>query len=182
MSTLSLYQASVPVFIRVLQQLDAVLARAEAHAKETGANADDYLQLRLAPDMFPLIKQIQLVSDGTKGYAARASQTDVPSMADTETTMAEAHARIAATLAFIQGIPAAAFDGAADRTVQLRFPGRSFEMQGNDYFFQMALPNVFFHLNMAYAILRHHGVPLGKMDYLGNMSISNMVMEQPATV
>jgi hypothetical protein len=165
--TLSMYRASIPVFIRSLNNLSAILTKAQAHA---GAKKIDPLVLtgaRLAPDMFPLSRQVQIATDSVKGCAARLAGIEVPSYADTETTFDELLARVAKTVAFLQGIGAAQVDGTEGKAVQLKVGGRELNFTGQDYLLNFAIPNLFFHVTAAYAILRHNGVEIGKADFLG---------------
>lgn len=166
---LSMYQASVPVFIRHLGNLSEILRKALAHADERAEAPSLLLEARLAPDMFPLPRQIQSVSDTSKGAAARLAGIEVPSFPDTETTFEELQERIARTIAFLRSVPAEKFDGSEDREVILRPRGNEMRFSGQDYLLNFALPNFFFHVTIAYALLREQGVPIGKMDYLGKV-------------
>lgn len=162
-----LYDLTVPVFTRGLTALSAILDKAAAHARETGADPGSYLALRLAPDMHPLSKQVQIACDGSKLCVARLSGVEALVNEDTETTIAELQDRIAATLAFIGSVPRGAIDGQEDREVVLKFPGGEWPFKGQAYVTGFALPNVFFHLSTAYGLLRQAGVPIGKRDFLG---------------
>ncbi len=164
---LSMYQASVPVFIHALRNLDALLAKAEAHAEAKKIDPAVLLGLRLAPDMRPLTSQIQLASDNSKGPSARLAGVDRPAFEDNETTFAELHARIARTIVFLESIDATKLDGAESRTITLAVRGEDVRFRGDAYLLYFALPNFFFHVTTAYAILRHAGVEIGKLDYLG---------------
>ena len=158
-----LYDASAPVFVRALTNLSALMDKALAQ----GFDEATLMQARLAPDMRPFPAQIQLASDSAKGAVARLTGTDNPSMPDTETSFAELKARIDATLAFIRSVPAGAYVGGEDRDVVLKFPGGEQHFKGGAYLTGFALPNFFFHVAMAYALLRAAGVQIGKRDYLG---------------
>ena len=158
-----LYDASAPLFVRALTNLSALMDKALAQ----GFDEAKLLEARLAPDMRPFPNQIQLASDSAKGAVARLTGTDNPSMADTETSFAELKARIDATLAFIRSVEPAAFEGGEDRDVVLKFPGGEQHFKGGAYLTGFALPNFFFHVAMAYALLRAAGVEIGKRDYLG---------------
>ena len=158
-----LYDASAPVFVRALTALTALLDKARAQ----GFDEAKLLEARLAPDMRPFPSQIQLASDSAKGAVARLTGTDNPSMADTEASFAELKARIDATVAFIRSVEPAAFEGGEDRDVVLKFPGGEQHFKGGAYLTGFALPNFFFHVAMAYALLRAAGVEIGKRDYLG---------------
>jgi len=162
-----LYDLTVPVFTRGLKALSALLDKAVAHAAETGEDVEAYLALRLAPDMHPLSKQVQIACDGSKLCVARLSGAEAPVNEDTETTIAELQARIASTLAFLASVPRDAIDGQEEREVILKFPGGEWPFKGQGYVVGFALPNVFFHLSTAYGLLRQAGVPIGKRDFLG---------------
>ena len=158
-----LYDVSAPVFVRALTNLSALMDKAVAQ----GFDETKLLEARLAPDMRPFSSQIQLASDSAKGAVARLTGTENPSMADTETSFAELKARIDATLTFIRSVDDSAFEGGEDRDVTLKFPGGEQHFKGGAYLTGFALPNFFFHVTTAYAILRHAGVEIGKRDYLG---------------
>jgi uncharacterized protein len=165
--SISMYKASAPVFLRMLGNLDALLEKAEANAKERGFDPNLLVTSRLAPDMRPLSAQIQFASDTSKGTIARLSGGAAPAMADTETTIHELRTRIANTIDYIKSVPANAVDGSEEREVVLKFPNGEMKFKGLDYLTGFALPNFMFHVTTAYAILRHNGVPLGKQDFLG---------------
>jgi hypothetical protein len=168
--TLSMYQASVPVFVRGLENLGAILAKAAHHAEARKIEPAVFINARLAPDMFPLARQVQIASDAAKGCAARLAGVEVPSYPDTESTFAELQERIARTVAFVQGFTAAQIDGSEERSVTLKMRSGDVTFRGQDYLLKLALPNFFFHLTTAYDILRHNGVEIGKMDYLGKLA------------
>lgn len=165
--SLSMYQASIPPFVRMLGNLSAILHKAEAYAAERKIEPDVLLNARLAPDMYPLVRQVQIATDGVKGCAARLAGLEVPSYADTESSFAEVQARIGKTQAFLQSVTAAQVDGSESRPVTLKFPGAELHFSGQDYLLNFVLPNFYFHLTTAYAILRHNGLDIGKMDFLG---------------
>jgi hypothetical protein len=165
--TLSIYRASIPVLIRTLENLGAVLAKGEAHAAARNIDPGIFTGARLAPDMHPLFRQIHLASDSAKGCAARLAGIENPSFADTEKTFPELQARIAKTVAFLCSVTEAQLAGAEDRTITLNLRTPAIVFTGDDYLFNFALPNVFFHVTTAYDILRHNGVEIGKLDYLG---------------
>ncbi|BAN49222.1 DUF1993 family protein [Metapseudomonas resinovorans] len=167
--SLSMYEASIPVLARMLGNLSNILKKAEANAQARGIDPKVFIDSRLAPDMYPLARQVQVVSDMAKGCAARLAGVDVPSWADTESTFEELQARIAKTQAFLKGIDAAQLDGSEDRTVVLKMRSGDLSFRGRDYLLGFALPNFYFHLTAAYAILRHNGVDVGKMDFLGGV-------------
>jgi uncharacterized protein len=164
-----IYAASIPVFRQMLGGLKEVLAKAEAHATERKIEPDALLQARLYPDMFPLLRQVQIASDFAKSVSARLANVEVPKFDDSEKTFADLQARIAAVLRFIEGLDAAKFEGAADREIvtqggtpkEKRFSGQS-------YLLNYGLPHFFFHTTAAYALLRHNGVEIGKKDFIGS--------------
>lgn len=164
--SLSMYQASVPVFARGLSMLSKLLTKAEAHAAANGLSPADLLEARLAPDMYALTRQIQAACDAAKFGAARPAGVTPPSHPDTETSFAELQARIKAVLDFINGIGEAAFEGAETRAVALKTGSGELSFTGQDYLTGFALPNFFFHAVTAYDILRHKGLPLVKRDFL----------------
>jgi hypothetical protein len=153
-----------------LGQLDRWLDAAAAFAAEKKFDPNLFLGFRLAPDQFAFARQVQSTCDTVKLAAARLAGQEAPKHADTEQTLDELHARVRAVIAYLAGFSAKDFEGAAARVITTpRWEGRV--MSGSDYFLEHALPNFFFHLTHAYAILRHNGVPLGKRDYLGQLSL-----------
>ncbi|OQS32373.1 DUF1993 domain-containing protein [Chromobacterium haemolyticum] len=167
--SVSMYQASVPVLIRGLNNLSAILDKAAADAAARNIAPDVLLNARLAPDMFALTRQVQIASDSAKGCAARLAGVEVPSYADDEASFADLQQRIAKTVAFLQDFNAAQIDGSEAREVVLKVRGDEIRFSGQNYLLGFVLPNFYFHLTAAYAILRHNGVALGKMDYLGGV-------------
>ena len=165
--TISMHKASAPVFLRMLTNLDQLLAKAEDNAKARGFDPDLLVTQRLAPDMRPLSSQIQLASDSAKGAMARLSGGTPPAMPDTETTIDQLRARIAATIDYVKSVPAEAVDGSEERDVVLKTPSGDIPFKGLAFLTGFALPNFLVHVTTAYAILRHSGVPLGKLDFLG---------------
>ncbi len=163
----SAYDITIPVFERGFASLSSILAKGLAHAEAEGIDPASYVGARLSPDMLPLAGQVQRASDTAKGCAARLAGITPPSFADEEVSFADLEARIAKTRAFLAGVDASALDGADARTVVLRAGGHEHAFLGRDYILQHALPNFFFHVTTAYAILRQNGVPIGKRDYLG---------------
>ena len=161
--TISMHKASAPVFLRMLTNLDQLLVKAEENAKARGFDPNLLVTQRLAPDMRPLSSQIQLASDSAKGAMARLSG----GMPDTETTIDHLRARIAATIDYVKSVPAEAVDGSEERDVVLKTPSGDIPFKGLAFLTGFALPNFLFHVTTAYAILRHSGVPLGKLDFLG---------------
>jgi hypothetical protein len=166
--TLSIYSASVPVFQQMLRALDGVLSKAEVHAENRKIDEAALLQARLFPDMFALLRQVQIAADFAKGTCARLAGAEPPSYEDNETSFVELHARIARTQAYIAGLEPAAFEGAETREIVLR-PGTPKERRfnGQAYLLHYGLPQFFFHVTTAYALLRHNGVDVGKMDFMG---------------
>ena len=165
---LSMHSASVPVFVRMLENMSRWLDKAAAHAEARKFDTSVYLAARLAPDMLPFTRQIQIASDNAKGCVARLAGVEIPKYEDNEASFDELRARIAKTLDFIRSVPAARFEGAEGRDVELpRRGGEPLRYKGEAYLTQFALPNFFFHVTTAYALLRHNGVDLGKPDYLG---------------
>lgn len=167
-AALSMYQASVPVFLRALGNLRRVLEKGEAHAREQGYESTVLLQSRLYPDMLPLVRQVQIATDTAKFGAARLTGVESPRFEDVETTFAELFTRLDAVSAYLGTFEESAFEGSEDRAVTLSTRSRGdLTFNGRGYLLGFALPNLFFHVTTAYAILRHNGVPLGKLDYLG---------------
>lgn len=165
---ISMHSASVPVFVRMLNNLLAWLDKAEAYAKARKFDPSNYLGLRLSPDMLPFARQIQIASDTTKNCVARLAGTEPPKWADDEATLDELRARIKKTIEYVQSVPAAKFDGSEQREITVPAgPGRTLTFTGETFLRGFSLPNFFFHVTMTYALLRHAGVELGKMDYLG---------------
>ena len=166
--TLSMYQASVPVFKQLLGGLSAVLAKAEAHAAAKKIEPNALLQARLYPDMFTLLRQVQVACDFAKSVSARLAGVEVPGFEDKEQTFADLQARIAKTLAFIDSITPAQIEGSEARHIvtQAGTPKEKI-FTGHSYLFNYGLPHFFFHTSTAYAVLRHNGVEVGKKDYIG---------------
>ncbi len=167
--TISMYQASAPAFQRALKTLDAILDKAAAYAEERKIDPLVLTSARLAPDMLPLTRQVQFASDSAKGACARLAGLEVPSFEDTETTFPELKARIAKTLDFIATVSPGQIDGSEDRDIVLKAGARELTFKGQNFLVMFVLPNFYFHVTTAYAILRHNGVPLGKQDYLGGI-------------
>ncbi|UUX97594.1 DUF1993 family protein [Aquabacterium sp. J223] len=168
MDTLSLYDASVPVLGRMLVNMTRWLDKAAEHAQAKGFDPGVYLTLRLAPDMLPFTKQIQIASDNAKGCVARLAGIDVPSFEDQEASLDQLKARLERTRQFVTSVPAERFEGAATREIVLPMRNREpLRFDGRAYLTGFALPNFYFHATTTYALLRHAGVPLGKGDFLG---------------
>ena len=165
---LSMHSASVPIFVRMLNNLLAWLDKAEAHAKARKFEPSNYLGLRLAPDMLPFARQIQIASDTIKGCVARLAGLEPPKWEDNEASLDELRARVQKTIDYAQSVPAAKIDGSEAREILLPRPGGgSVRFTGEAFLKHFSLPNFFFHVTMTYALLRQGGVELGKMDYLG---------------
>jgi hypothetical protein len=169
---MSLYEVSVPVFLRGLDNLAGLLRKGEAHAVEKGIEPNTLLRAQLAPDMFNLVRQVQSVSDSAKAGGARLAGMPVPSFADTETTFADLFERIAKTVQFLEGIKPADIDGDASRQISVKLRADEHQFTRVQYLTTFALPNFFFHIATAYDVMRNQGVPLGKMDYLGNLDFA----------
>jgi len=164
--SVSLYDISIPTYRRGLQNLASFLDKAEAHAKAQGADLSTYTEARLAPDMHPFTRQVQIASDAAKGGAARLAGVEAPKMEDVETTFPELKARIAKTIAFLDTISKAQVDARHAAVIELPLPGRTMTFTAPDFLMQFSLANFLFHVTTAYALLRAQGVPLGKMDFL----------------
>lgn len=160
-------QNPVPFFTHSLTALSKILEKAEAFAEAKKLKPEVIPQLRLIADMLPLWRQVTIACDHAKGAPARLAGVEVPSFADTETTVAELQARIAKTIAFIASIPAAAFEGAEARTISIKAGSRELSFPALQYYQGYAVPNFYFHMTTAYNILRANGVDVGKTDFLG---------------
>ncbi len=168
MST-SLYDLTVPVFVRAFGNLSAILEKGRAFAAAEGIDPDSLLQARLFPDMAPLTAQIQRASDTAKGAMVRLGDVPNERFADEEVSFEDLQARIAKTVAFLQAVDPAAINGQEAKTVVLTLPGNSVTFTGQSYVLTFALPNFFFHVTTAYDLLRHKGVPIGKRDFIGSV-------------
>jgi hypothetical protein len=164
---ISMFQASVPAFIRTLTSLSAILDKAAQHATSRKIDPAALLGMRLFPDMLPLIKQVQLACDFAKGGTARLSGNEPPKFPDEEKTFDDLKARIAKTLDFVKSAKPAEIDGSEDRAIAIPIGGQTYNFKGQGYLVNMVLPNFYFHATTTYAILRHCGVELGKRDFLG---------------
>ena len=164
---LSMYQASIPVFIHQLNNLKEILKKAENYAPTKKIDTAVFVNERLIADMFPFSRQVQIAADIVKGGAARLAGVEVPSYPDTEKTFPELYARIDKTIDFLKTFKPAQIDGSEERKVSLKIGGNEMTFQGQAYLLNFVLPNLYFHTAMAYAILRKNGVYVGKMDYLG---------------
>ena len=165
--TISMYQASVPVFVRMLKNLDAILDKGKAHAEARKIAANVLPASRLIADMFPLSRQVQIACDHAKGAVARLAGVDIPKHEDNEQTFEDLQARIAKTVAFVETFTAAQIDGSEERDIVYPTSNRGdLHFKGVDYLLGFALPNFYFHVVTAYDILRANGVDIGKRDFL----------------
>jgi hypothetical protein len=165
--TISMYQASVPAFVRALNNLAAILEKGAAHARAHKIDEAIFLGSRLFPDMFPLARQVQIASDTAKSGAGRLAGAEFPAYEDKEATFQELLQRISNTVAYLQTLTPAQIDGSEDKTVSWQTRTSTKSMQGLPYLMNHLLPNLHFHVTTAYAILRHNGVEIGKKDFLG---------------
>ncbi len=167
--SLSMYQASVPAFLQMLNNFSAILDKAEAHSGNRKVDPEILLNYRLAPDMFPFVRQIQIAADLAKGAVARLAGVEVPKHEDTEKTLADLRARIAKTATFVQSFKPNDIDGSEGRDISLTLGEHTMSFKGQPYLVHFVLPNFYFHCTTAYDILRHCGVELGKRDFIGAM-------------
>ncbi len=163
-----MYTHSVPVFKQMLNALKAVLAQSQEHASSKSIEPDALLQARLFPDMFPLVKQVQIAADFSRGITARLAGVDAPTLDGNQKSFADLDALLTQTLAFLDSVNASQFENKEGIDIVLR-PGTPKEkkLSGQSYLANYGLPQFFFHVSTAYAILRHNGVPIGKRDYMG---------------
>ena len=164
---ISMHRASVPVFTRCFRNLIAILKKAEDFAAERKIEQSVLLNYRLAPDMFPLTRQVQIATDMAKGCVSRLAGVDIPAYEDKEASFGELIARLEKVIAYVEGFQPAQIDGTEGKTIVLKRPTGDTTYQGLPYLLEYVLPNVYFHYTTAYAILRHCGVPLGKKDFIG---------------
>lgn len=167
---ISMHSASVPVFTRMLGHLAAWLDKAEAHAQAKKFDTSVYLAARLAPDMLPFTKQIQIACDAAKFGVARLAGVEAPKFEDNEASFADLRERIRKTVAFVESVPASAIDGAEDKDITVPRRDGNIVLKGEFYLKHYVQPNFYFHVTTAYALLRHNGVELGKGDFLGVLS------------
>ena len=165
--SMSMYELSVPVLSRALGNLRQILEKGAAHAEARKLDPAALTGFRLFPDMFPLTRQVMIATDMAKGCAARLAGVEVPKYEDNESTFAELVARVDKTIAFVQGLSRTQIDGSETRAIVLKSPRGEMNFKGYDYLMFFVLPNLHFHCTTTYNILRHNGVELGKMDYLG---------------
>jgi len=167
--SLSMYQALIPVAIRQLTNLSNILKKAEAYAVAKKIEPEVFVNARLALDMFPLSRQVQIAADIVKGGAARLAGVEVPSFPDTEKNFVELQERIAKTVDFLKTFSPDKIDGSEERKVTIKVGGQEMTFLGQVYLLNFVLPNLYFHVTTTYAILRHYGVDVGKKDYLGSL-------------
>lgn len=165
--SLNMYNASVPAILRALKNLSAILDLAQTYITDKKISDETLLATRLYADMLPFAKQIQIVSDNAKGAAARLGGVEIPAYEDNEKTLSELKARLEKTAAFVSSVDPKGFEGSETKDIVLKFGPNVFPFNGYSYLTAFVLPNIYFHVSIAYAILRENGVPLGKSDYLG---------------
>jgi hypothetical protein len=163
---LSMSQASSPVFLQGLKGLSGVLEKAAAHIEAKKMDQNAFLQARLYPDMLPMARQVQIACDFAKGAVARLASADMPTFEDNESSFAELKARVDKTIAYIASVSPAAIDGSEGKDISLVRRGETHVFKGQAYLLEQAVPNFWFHVTTAYAILRHNGVEVGKKDFL----------------
>lgn len=168
--SLSMYQASIPPFIRLLNHLSNILDKAAAHAEAKKFDPSVLVQARLAPDMFPLARQVQITTDGVKGFAARMADVENPVFEDTESTLPELKERVAKTIKFLESFKPEQIDGTEAKEISITMRGKTTNYIGQPYLLTYVIPNFYFHLTTTYAILRHNGVDIGKRDFLGTFN------------
>lgn len=167
--SISMYQAFIPGTVRALENFIAILEKTAAHAQAKKIDPSVFINARLAPDMFPLLRQVQIASDTVKGGVARLAGEEPPKYEDFETTFAELVARLRKTIAFLQSFTPAQIDGSEERPVVIKMRTGELNFRGQDYLLSFVLPNLYFHITTAYAIVRHNGVEIGKKDFLGKI-------------
>jgi len=167
--SISMYQASVPRIVNMLINLDHLLDKAQSHIDTKKLSEAALTQFRLYPDMFPLIRQVQIACDTAKAVVARLAGVDIPVYEDTEVSIADLKQRIAKTITFIQGFSANQIDGTEEKDIVTKRGDKETHYKGMQFLLNHAMPNVYFHVTTVYAILRHNGVEIGKRDYLGKV-------------
>ena len=165
--TISIYDQTVSALSRMLLNLDRIVTKAEEYAKDRNIDPAVLVQARLYPDMLPFVSQVRIATDTAKGAAARLSGTELPKWPDDEVTFEDVHARIRKALDYLATFKPEQFEGAEDRPIEMKFPNRTLNFSGREYVLGFVLPNFYFHVATAYGILRHNGLPIGKLDYLG---------------
>lgn len=169
MSQPAMYEASVPVFVQMLNAIGGLLDKAEKHCTEKKIDPNILVNGRLFPDMFHMARQVQLATDFAKGASARLAGVDVPPYEDHEKTFGELRARLKKTIEFLKSLKPEQFKGAETRDVAIKIGGKPVTFKGQPYLFHFALPNFYFHATATYAILRNNGVEIGKRDYMGQV-------------
>jgi hypothetical protein len=164
---MSMYQASIPQFVKMLTNLSNILKKGEAFAREKNIDGAVLINDRLAPDMFPLSKQIQIACDQVKNGMARLAGVEAPKFDDSESTFEQLQERIAKTIAFAKTITSTQLEGSETKEIKFSIKEWDFEFVGDQYLLIWIIPNFYFHITTAYNILRHNGVAVGKSDYLG---------------
>ncbi|MEX0962839.1 MAG: DUF1993 domain-containing protein [Pseudohongiellaceae bacterium] len=164
---LTMHSSSIPCFIRSLNNLSAILTKGAEHAAEKEIDPTVFVTSRLFPDMFPLSRQVQIACDVCKGAAARISGVEAPSHEDNESSFEELQERITKTITFLESVPADKIDGTEDKHIKMQAGSFELDFTGATYLSMWALPNLYFHVTTTYNILRHNGVELGKIDYVG---------------
>ena len=167
--SITMYNTSVPVFQKMLGNLSIILDKAETHATARKIDPAALLQSRLFPDMFTFTKQIQIACDFAKGATARLGGVDVPKFDDNEASFADLKSRITKTLAFIATVPSLKIEGSEGKTISVTMGGKPYTYDGLTYLNHVVMPNFYFHLTTAYALLRHNGVEIGKYDFIGKV-------------
>ena len=167
--TISMYNASIPVMIKMLGNLETILDKAIAHAAARKIDDAAFVEARLFPDMFTFARQIRITTDMAKGAGARLAGIDIPKFEDTEKTLPELRARLRKTVDFLKTLTPAQIDGTEERAITLTAGANTFHFKGLDYLLSWVLPNFYFHVTTAYNLLRHGGVEIGKMDFLGQV-------------
>lgn len=163
----SIYDATIPQIIRMLTNLSIIMEKAESQAPSKGLSLSELIEARLASDMYPFGRQIQMVSNSAKSCAARLAGTEAPHFEDTEGSFVELKLRLAKTIDYLKTVPAESLTGAEDRVITIKLPTHEVKMSGRNFVTTFALPNIYFHVTTAYDLLRHKGIDIGKLDYLG---------------
>jgi hypothetical protein len=166
--TISMYQASVPRFVNILGNLSNILDKAQAHIEAKKIDDSVLTSYRIFPDMLPMAKQVQIACDTAKGVVCRLAGVEIPAFEDNEVTLADLKARIAKTVAYIQGFKPEQIDGTEDKAIVTKRGDKETHYKGMQFLLGHAVPNFYFHVTTTYNILRHNGIDIGKRDFLGN--------------
>ena len=169
--TISMYQVSVPIFIRYMNHLRQILEKGEAYAEEKNFEPEVLINARLAPDMFTLVKQIQVVTDVARRCIARLVDDELVSIEDNEQTFADLYQRINTTIDYLESIKPEQIDGTEDKNITMKFKSHSMDFKGMNFVLYFSMPNVYFHVTTVYNILRNNGVALRKPDYTGELPV-----------